>query len=447
MARFNFDNAFATVYTDLSQSRPVYESTESHRNIAVMDSVLPQVVGPQEEYKIQALIRPIYGKKGINTNPIGTPPDFISLEHDRLRTQKHYVVTLFVDIKGSTRLSLLYPLEEVYQFKNSVIQTCIETIRSLDGHVHRIMGDAVMAFFGGKATQEEDAIADAINCSITLRALLESSIKPFMENQLGWEAEHFGFRVGIEFGSNEEVLWAAYGYSSVSEVSATGLPVDMASKLQGLANKNETMLGEGILDFINWPEEYSRIKKEQVDGQNVEVKHVKPNLTNRFGASLNYQMRLLDYAKCLKYSALPAEAKESLANSSIKNNSSINFQCFAFIEGQQQEYFSASVFLDKEVELEFRLTADVRSFRSPLMVTFIKVNHGEGVPLDERNIPYDHEKKHINAARGGRHNQDFIKSVAISESTRYRGLHTMECKVHDSAGNLQYRNWIGVLIK
>lgn len=446
MARFNFDNAFASVYTDLSQSRPVYESTESHRNIAVMDSVLPQVVGPQEEYKIQALIRPIYGKKGINTNPIGTPPDFISLEHDRLRTQKHYVVTLFVDIKGSTRLSLLYPLEEVYQFKNSVIQTCIETIRSLDGHVHRIMGDAVMAFFGGKATQEEDAIADAINCSITLRALLESSIKPFMEEKLGWKSEHFGFRVGIEFGKSEEVLWAAYGYSSVSEVTATGLPVDMASKLQGLANKNETMLGQGILSFINWPEEYSRIKSEQVDGQDVEVKHVKPNLTNRFGASLNYQMRLLDYAKCLKYSALPAEAKESLASSSIKNNSSIKFQCFAFIDGQQQEYFSASVFLDKNIPLRFVITVNSKALSEPIIVKFTKTNHGRDVPEIERDKPYSYDDKKIKPGRGGRFPQDFYKEFSVPEETQYRGLHTMKCEVY-SAGNLAYRNWIGVLIK
>lgn len=446
MARLKFNDAFTSIYESLAQSGAVYEAVEAHKNFSAMDSALPQVSGPQEEYKIQALIRPIYGKKGINTNPIGTPPDFISLEHDRLRTQKHYAVTLFVDIKGSTRLSLLYPLEEVYQFKNSVIQTCIETIRSLDGHVHRIMGDAVMAFFGAKATQEEDAIADAINCSITLRALLESSIKPFMENQLGWKAEHFGFRVGIEFGKCEEVLWAAYGYSSVSEVTATGLPVDMASKLQGLANKNETMLGQGILDFINWPEEYSRIKKEQVDGKEVEVKHVVPNLTDRFGALLNYQMRLLDYAKCLKYSALPAEAKESLTNLAIKNNSSISFKCFAYIDGQDQEYFSASRFLEKNVSLRFVIAIDTRALQEPINVKFTKTNHGVDVPENERDKPYHYDDKRIAAGKGGRFSQDFYKEFSVPEETQYRGLHTMKCEVY-SAGSLVYRNWIGVLIK
>lgn len=448
MAKLSFDNAFNNVYEDLNKSKSGVsnESLKKDKSTIAVDSAISQLLGPQEEYKIQTLIRPFYGKVGVNSNMIGTPPDFINLENDRYSTQKHYVVTLFVDIKGSTRLSLLYPLEEVYQFKNAVIQTCIETIRSLDGHVHRIMGDAVMAFFGGRSTQEEDAIADAINCSITLRALLEKSIKPFMEDNLEWNTEHFGFRVGIELGRREEVLWAAYGYAGVSEVTATGLQVDMASKLQGLANKNETMLGQGVLDFINWPEEYSRIKKKLVNGQEIEVKHIIPNLINSCGEPLNYQMRLLEYTKSMRFSALPASEKETIPECTVKNHKHIGFKCYTIIDGDEQEYFSASCFLDKDIDLIFKVNIDTRVFRSPVTVKFTKTNHGPDVPTDERDIPYHYADKEIKTGQSRRYFQDFLKEFSIPETTQYRGLHTMMCEVY-AADGLKYRNWIGVLIK
>ncbi|WP_201773481.1 hypothetical protein [Marinobacter similis] len=109
------------------------------------------------------------------------------------------------------------------------------------------MGDAVMAFFGGRSTEKEDAVADAINCSITLRAILEGSIKPWMERQ-GLDAKDFGFRVGCDFGNDEEVLWGSFGYRNVGEVSATGLPVDMASKLQ-VGRKKSNNAWSGFVGF------------------------------------------------------------------------------------------------------------------------------------------------------------------------------------------------------
>src|SRR5690554_6778598 len=273
-----FDQMFEAVRNLSTTAVAKSESMEAFDSKQISEEFSGLPSGPQEEFLIQSKIRPIFGKPDVNNSPIGAHPDFISLEGTKV-TEKHYVCTIFVDIKGSTRLSLLYPLEFVFIFKNAVIQTCVEIIRSFDGHVHRLMGDAVMAFCGGRSTEKEDAIADAINCSITLRAILEESIKPWMENQ-GLDAKDFGFRVGCDFGNDEEVLWGSFGYKNVGEVSATGLPVDMASKLQGLAGKNQTMLGQGLLDFVNWPEKYSEIKTRENAGKKESLPVVTPNLTS-----------------------------------------------------------------------------------------------------------------------------------------------------------------------
>lgn len=444
MAKLKFEDAFRATYDALSAVQP---ANESFSILKAKDATLPAKPIHTNEYQLQQLIRPFFNKQGINSSQIGTPADFKHIEAQRNTIENHYIVTIFVDIKGSTRLSLLYPLEQVYQFKNAVIQTCIEIVRSLDGHVHRIMGDAVMAFFGGKYIEEENAIADAVNCSIVLRAFLENNIKPFMEDQ-GWDGNDIGFRIGIEYGEESQVLWSAYGYAGVSEVTATGLPVDMASKLQGQASKNQTMLGEKLLEFVNWPDEYSKIKTVQINGQNEEQKYVQPNITNEYGKPINYRMRLLDYEKSLRYSALPTDIKQGLIEgNSVVHNQYITYKCFAEINGSWQEYISASEFLDKDVNLTFEVSANTQVFRCPLRVKLTKINHGPDVPNGESGKPVSKNIKQIYANKGGRHQQSSWKSVSEPEYTSYRGLHTMQCDVFDSADNLQYRNTIAVLIK
>lgn len=444
MSKLKFEDAFNTVFESVSSRGFINEALENHAIVKSQDSAFPSAPLHESEYKIQQLIRPYFGKQGANSSQIGTPSDFKHLEHRRNSSEKHYIVTLFVDIKGSTRLSLLKEIEDVYQFKNAVIQTCIEVIRSLDGQVHRIMGDAVMAFFGSKSTCKEDAIADAVNCSVVLRALLENSIKPFMEQQ-GWEAKDIGFRVGIEFGDTDEVLWAAYGYAGVSEVTATGLPIDMASKLQGEASKNDTMLGQKLLEFVNWPVEYSDFKYVQKDGVDKAQKYVTPNITNKNGEPINYLMRLLNYDKCLQYLALPTDIKQHLTDGKVIHHNHIKFKCYVEEDEEWREYISASQYLEKELSLKFMIQVNTQTVRCPLTVRVTKTNHGSEVPeseLEEIKPPIT-----ILQHRGGRYQTDFNKEKTILEGTQYRGLHTMKCEVIDSTGKVMYRNWIAVLIK
>ncbi|SOB75323.1 Adenylate and Guanylate cyclase catalytic domain-containing protein [Marinobacter sp. LV10R510-11A] len=437
-------NRSTTTVTNKSESLSI-ESSDSH---PIKGSLNTLPSGPQEEFFLQKKIRPHFGKKGVNESAIGTHPDFIALE-GTVNTLNHYACTLFVDIKGSTRLSLLYPLDFVFIFKNSVIQACVEVIRSFDGHVHRLMGDAVMAFFGGNHIEKEDAVADAINCSITLRAILEGSIKPWMERE-GLDSKDFGFRVGCDFGDDHEILWGSYGYQNVGEVSATGLPVDMASKLQGLAGKNQTMLGQGLLDFVNWPEKYCKIKMRGKEGERENLPTVTPNITNSEGDPLNYNMRILSYDKSLEFSALPRNFRESISGNSVKDHTELDYRCFTVKNNEKIEYISASRFLEPHVSLIFEAGSRTNNRLSfPLKVVFKKVNHGAAVPEDERDIEQEGVVKYLKKQRVSQYNKSFapLSKVELSESTLYRGLHTMKCDIYDSNGALIFRDWIGVMIK
>ncbi|MBA2781266.1 nucleotide-binding domain-containing protein [Billgrantia kenyensis] len=443
-----FEDIFEVVSNRSSVAVAKSESMEAMDSKRMDESFRNLPSGPQEEFLLQDKIRPIFGKAGVNKSPIGTHPDFIYLE-GTTTTQYHYVCTIFVDIKGSTRLSLLYPLDFVYKFKNAVIQTCVEIIRSFDGYVHRLMGDAVMAFFGSSSTEKENAIADAINCSVTLRAILEESIKPWMERQ-GLDAKDFGFRVGCDFGNDEDVLWGNFGYRNVGEVSATGLPVDMASKLQGLAGKNQTMLGQGLLDFVNWPEKYSKIKTRGRENEIENLLVVTPNITDLDGNALNYRMKQLSYEKSLEFSALPRSFRENICGSLVKDHTEIDYKCFTVIDGEKKEYISASGFLEPNVSLVFEVQSRTNNrLRFPLKVVFRKTNHGPATPKDERDVEQEGVVKHLHKNRISQYNRSYspISKVELSEATLYRGLHTMKCEVYDSNGVLHFRDWIGVMIK
>ncbi|WEV50087.1 adenylate/guanylate cyclase domain-containing protein (plasmid) [Acinetobacter sp. ESL0695] len=275
---------------------------------------------PQPEYQIQKPLRKYFDKPGFNYTTIAQHPDFINLKYsDELVNQ--YICSMFIDIKGSTRLSLKYDLPFVYKFKNAVIQACIEVIRSFDGYVHRIMGDAVLGFFGSSNITKEQAILDCMNCAAMLKIVLEQNIQPWLrEEKPDFEdIQDFGFRIGCNFGDDHEVLWANYGYGSTGEVSPTGLPVDLAAKLQGLSSKNNSMIGQGILEFFNWPKNFSQVKTRKQDGETIDILHVSPNYV-KDGSPLNYMMRELDQKNYLQGLPIPTDIKQNLCNGIVHSN-------------------------------------------------------------------------------------------------------------------------------
>ncbi|MDF3623303.1 guanylate cyclase, partial [Enterobacter hormaechei] len=63
------------------------------------------------EYDYQREIRPLFNKLGLNEHKIGTHPELTMLNGLSV-THNQYIVTMFIDIRKSSRLSLLLPLEQ-----------------------------------------------------------------------------------------------------------------------------------------------------------------------------------------------------------------------------------------------------------------------------------------------------------------------------------------------
>lgn len=454
------DSAFDDIYKTSARRLAEYKlSREGSSNRQLLDAGLNETIGSvalesyqnfQPEYKMQSDIRRYFGKEGVNYNTIASHPDFKHLNQSDAYI-KQYICTMFIDIKGSTTLSLKYDLEFVHQFKNAVIQACIECIRAFDGYVHRIMGDAVLGFFGSKAISKEQAILDCMNCASILNVFLVQNIQPWL-SQIKPDFKNdtdFGFRIGCNFGDDDEVLWANYGFGTTGEISPTGFSVDIAAKLQGLSRKNKAMMGQGLLEFINWPEKFADIKISKKYGNAIENPYVTPNYTKN-SVPINYMMRELSQDNYLRGLPIPTDIKASLTSgitycSQIRLENTLNN-----VDGTSQPFISNSTvaLIGSSIDFKVKILND-NTLGFPLKVKFKKINHkgfGNNHPealatLEKNDSPEFPVYYHMSGRR-----QTHFHEVSISRDCKYKGIHAMICEVRNDESIVIFREIIHVPI-
>jgi class 3 adenylate cyclase len=446
-------DAFRSLVRDARSKKPIYKSVMEGLEHYAMDSAIGSTQRSDlglahEEYSIQQQVRPSFGKADVNSAPIGAHPDFAHLANTT-STERHHVCSLFLDIKNSTRLSFLYDLDDVFWIKNLILRAASETVRAMDGHVHRFMGDALLAFFGGKTVSRDDSVINAINCSSVLQAMMERTIIPVLGEE-GIDAKDIGFRIGLDYGGDDQVLWGSYGFSSVFEVTATSFYVDVAAKLQSMASKNAAMMGQSIIDVIDFPSEFVQKKKVVRDGESYEVDTLNKTYTDKNGNVTRYRVRELQSGGYRDLLPFPTSLKSKFPGSKVVHADGVEFKCFEGGADSKEYYPSLSRSLEKFKSLEFRLRFDKAVYRSldfPLSVVFNKRNYGFEAQLNKSaglfSVVHDTVVVERDALR-----QVFFpgRTIKRTESTQYRGLHSMEAIVKDAKGSVVFRDLIGVYI-
>jgi adenylate cyclase len=387
-------------------------------------------------FKMQRIIRPLYGKNGLSEPAIGDHPDFAHLK--ATDQQVHCpITTMFMDIEGSTRLGLLYHLEDVFRIKNALIRAAIEIVAAFGGHVHRIMGDAVMAYFGGLTATPETAAIDGLNCAAMLRALSERVVVPKLA-ELGYENE-IGIRIGLDYGGNDDVLWSSYGYPNANEVTATSFFVDVAAKLQHSAGRNQIMIGESLKRFLDLPDDFLSVKSVVQQGVQVEEPFVRPNHTDGNGEPINYRQYGFGGDRYLELGPLGQSDRKLIGAGNSKTiplplTVEVSSQKKGTIEGT---YPPCSFALKKDKWLRFTVRLP-SGMRFPYEIKCTVENHGDeafrvaGEKRDNHSSEYT-----INTQREQERFEHW-------EQTRYRGLHylTVEARTHGGV----FRRQIGVFI-
>ena len=402
----------------------------------------------QVEHQLQNEVRPYFGKVGVNSTTIGDHPDFVMLAGTD-DVQNHHICSLFLDIRNSTALSFRYPLKDVVWIKNSILRAASEIVRSMDGHVHRFMGDALLAFFGDKRNSSENSIINAINCCSVLETYMVNTFIPVLIEE-GFEARDLGFRIGLDYGNNEQVLWASYGFSEVCEVTATSFYVDVASKLQSMARKNNAMFGDNIINAIDFPSEFTKKRRVRRNGVFEDVDTLNKTYTDREGNVLKYKIRELNVRSYRDLLPLDHTARASLPGSLLTSHENITFKCYVTNGDRKEEYKSVSKALPKNTEIVFKLNIGRGVYEGasfPLTAKFEKRNYGVQAQLDEQAGMFPKGDESISMQSELGRGLFFVgKTIDIPESTKYRGLHTMQAVVFDSKGTQIYKNIIGIYI-
>lgn len=452
-----FRSSFESMYLNANRSsrsvtlaksmQAAVESIHS-TDVIALDSAahhgFPLANAEADEYVIQRPIREWFGKEGINTGTIGAHPDFEYLDGTD-ETRNHHITTVFIDIKNSTRLSLRYELSQVRKIKNTILRAASETVRALDGHVHRFMGDALMAYFGGLQQDKESACMAAINCAAMLRLLMNEAIVPSLKRQ-GIDPSDIGFRVGIDYGDDDDVLWSSYGYTDVSEVTATSFFVDAAAKLQSMASKDSAMLGNNLVQHLDFPDSFTGPKTEMRNGKTVPVPYLLPNFVLADGGYHNYAIHELKFKEFLRILPIPLEMRQDLA-SGVKAYSGISFQAFTQDTHLYKGYKSLSRCIHKGTQVMFQVFIHAHALdglRLPLRGEWVRKNHGQEASDAEMDEDEKEEFQIIpNNANRGRE----PKTYSWTRNAEYRGIHTMEVKIYDRQNDLLFSDIIGVHIR
>lgn len=461
----NFNFSISDFDRYVNNTRTMFDSVameDAHSSVnkgvivGALDESLQLTISEPEQYKLQSQIREAFGRGStLNFSTIADHPDFKSLVYGGVKNQ--FITTIFIDIKGSTKLSLKYPnsLEFIYTFKNAVIKSCIEVIHAFDGHVHRIMGDAVLGFFGSTKVDKAQSILDCINAAAMLTVVLEYTIKPWLQQQKqDFDVRDFGFRMGCNFGDDKEILWANYGFGAVGEVSPTGLPVDLAAKLQGLASKNQIMMGQGLLEYFNFPTDFSEIKVKKVNYVNEPVEFITPNYLKADGTSLNYIMRLLKTDKYILGLPLPPSLKNSVISGiGIREQviPNVRFELTAEIiepNGYKERFISNSKVIQKNSKIIATLNSKNLTLGESLKVIFYKKNHSgyKNEPILEKFLDEEVIESEINPDSISTLNI-FIPNKTFQRDCSFKGLHYIRCDVLNRRGEVIFRDYIYVPIE
>jgi adenylate cyclase len=140
--------------------------------------------------------------------------------------QECYLVSLFVDMRGSTRLAeTMLPFDTVFvvnRFLAAVAQAVIEC----GGRPNQFVGDGMLALFG-LAASAQVACRQALKASALIAKNIDE-VNQFLSHDL---REPIGFGIGIHGG---EVIVGDIGYRDHMVFTALGDAVNVAARLQDM---------------------------------------------------------------------------------------------------------------------------------------------------------------------------------------------------------------------
>lgn len=248
-----YDDYLSTIKAAMSadrKSQSGFEGLVSSFDSFEKSSAYLNLYSPLLENKLLPSLGDFANEVGLKANfnqSLGLHPDFAHLKlTDRI--EKHYIISVFIDIKGSTNLFAKYDPETVLIINNTIQRAAIHTCLIYGGYIHRLQGDGLFVYFGGKNINAKSAIVNALQSTSLISYFVKNDLKKLFSEQ---GIDNIYTRIGIDLGYDNDVVWAMAGIGEISEVTTCSLHTSLASKMQANAQNNGIVFGDNIKNNLD----------------------------------------------------------------------------------------------------------------------------------------------------------------------------------------------------
>jgi class 3 adenylate cyclase len=168
--------------------------------------------------------------------------------------EKLHMVVLFVDLVGSTNISLTLPEEKVAIIISSFAQEMALAIKQHNGYVLKFVGDAVIGYF--IHTSVLIAADNAVSCAQRMIQIMEQGVNPILNN---YDYPDLLLHIGLDYGDNMIVRYGSD--KEKSHVDILGSTMNIAAKIQSMAKPQQILIGQYVYEKIH-PNVQEKFKKE-----------------------------------------------------------------------------------------------------------------------------------------------------------------------------------------
>ena len=173
--------------------------------------------------------------------------------------ERRVVTMLFCDVTGSTSAAEKLDPEEWAEIMNGAFEHLISPIYRYEGTVARLMGDAILAFFGAPIAHEDDpqrAVLAGLDIVEGIRAY-QAEVKT------KWNLD-FGVRVGINTGL---VVVGEVGSDLRVEYTAMGDAINLAARMEQTAQTGTVQISSDTHNLIAPLFEFGAPEEIEVKGK------------------------------------------------------------------------------------------------------------------------------------------------------------------------------------
>jgi len=186
-------------------------------------------------------------------------------QRDRIEGERKQVTVMFCDMEGYTGLTEKLGPEEAYSLMDKVYEILIQKVHDYEGIVNELTGDGIMALFGAPI-----ALEDAPQRAIRSALAIHREINKFSD-QLKCEKRipSIKMRIGIHTGP---VIVGTLGNDLRVEFKAVGDTVNLASRMEGLADPGTTYVTEDTFKLTEGFFRFEALGERQIKGKEEPVK-------------------------------------------------------------------------------------------------------------------------------------------------------------------------------